>query len=97
LLFTNRLITPIVEVLLLVALMVNNPRRMTWETRRSRWASIVLASVVTSRRASGAATSGSHLLDVQGHGWSPLLIKYLLGQAIDEIICLRQQLKERRP
>ena len=45
-LFTNRLMTPVVEVLLLVALLVTNPRRMTRETRWSRWASIVLASVV---------------------------------------------------
>jgi hypothetical protein len=46
LLLTNRLITPIAEVLLLVALVVTNPRRMTRETRWSRWASIGLASVV---------------------------------------------------
>jgi hypothetical protein len=72
LLFTNRLITPIVEVLLLVTLMVTNPRRLTRETRWSRWASIVLASVViltnlgslgllVSNLASADA-SGSHLL-----------------------------------
>lgn len=46
LLFTNRLITPLVELLLLVALLITNPRRMTRETRWSRWASIALASVV---------------------------------------------------
>lgn len=46
LLFTNRLITPVVEALLLVALLATNPRRMTRETRWSRWASIALASVV---------------------------------------------------
>ena len=71
LLFTNRLITPIVEVLLLVALVVTNPRRMTRETRWSRWASIGLASVMILTNLgslgllvstlSGAA-SGSHLL-----------------------------------
>ena len=72
LLFTNRLITPIVEVLLLVALVVTNPRRMTRETRWSRWASIGLASVVILSNLgslgllvstlSGDAASGGHLL-----------------------------------
>jgi hypothetical protein len=46
LLFTNRLITPVAEGLLLVALLLTNPRRMTRETRWSRWASIALAGVV---------------------------------------------------
>lgn len=46
LLFTNRLVTPAVEALLLVALLVTNPRRMTRESRWSRGASIALASVV---------------------------------------------------
>ena len=46
LLFTDRLITPAVEVLLLVALLVTNPRRMTRETRWSSLASIGLAGVV---------------------------------------------------
>lgn len=45
-LLTNRLIIPVVEVLLLVALVVTNPRRMTRETRWSRWVSMALASVV---------------------------------------------------
>jgi hypothetical protein len=72
LLFTNRLITPIVEVMLLVALMVTNPRRMTRETRWSRWASIVLASVMILTNLgslgllvynlAGTDESGGHLL-----------------------------------
>ncbi|GAA1807907.1 hypothetical protein GCM10009795_061380 [Nocardioides hankookensis] len=45
-LLTNRLIIPAVEVLLLVALVVTNPRRMTRETRWSRWVSAALAAVV---------------------------------------------------
>jgi hypothetical protein len=45
-LFTGRLVTPAVEVLLLIALLVTNPRRMTRETRLSRLASITLAGVV---------------------------------------------------
>jgi hypothetical protein len=72
LLFTNRLITPVVELLLLAALLVTNPRRLTKETRWSRWASIILAGVmiltnmgslgllVSNLSSSGA--SGSHLL-----------------------------------
>jgi hypothetical protein len=72
LLFTNRLITPIVEVLLLVVLLVTNPRRMTRETRWSRWASMVLAGVMILTNLvslgllvsslSGNASSGNHLL-----------------------------------
>jgi hypothetical protein len=70
-LFTNRLITQIVEVLLLVDLMVTNPWRMTRETRWSRWASIGLASVVILTNLgslallvsnlAGNVASGSHL------------------------------------
>jgi hypothetical protein len=46
LLFTHRLATPLVELLLLVALVATNPRRMTRETRWSRWASIGLAGLM---------------------------------------------------
>ncbi len=46
LLFTARLLIPAVEVLLLVALVVTNPRRLTRQTRWSRWTSIALAAVV---------------------------------------------------
>jgi uncharacterized membrane protein len=46
LLFTSRLVIPIIEVLLLVALVLTNPRRMTRETRWSRQLSAVLAGVV---------------------------------------------------
>ena len=46
LLFTGRLVIPILEVLLLIALLVTNPRRMTRETRLSRWTSGGLAAVV---------------------------------------------------
>jgi hypothetical protein len=45
-LFTGRLVIPVLEVLLLVALLVTNPWRMTHETRFSRWASGGLATVV---------------------------------------------------
>jgi hypothetical protein len=46
LLFTPRLVIPAVEVLLLVAVVVTNPRRMTRETRWSRWLSMALAALV---------------------------------------------------
>jgi hypothetical protein len=46
LLFTSRLVIPVIEVLLLVALVITNPRRMTRETRWSRKLSMVLAGVV---------------------------------------------------
>jgi hypothetical protein len=46
LLFTARLVIPGVEVLLLIALVVANPRRMTRETRWSRLASIAMATIV---------------------------------------------------
>jgi uncharacterized membrane protein len=46
LLFTPRLVIPVVEVLLLLALVVTNPRRITRETRWSRWVSIALAALV---------------------------------------------------
>src|SRR4051794_25389462 len=45
-LFTSRFVIPAVEVLLLVALVVTNPRRMTRQSRWSRMASMTLASIV---------------------------------------------------
>ncbi|UDY23292.1 hypothetical protein [Nocardioides sp. Kera G14] len=46
LLLTGRLLTPIVEALLLIALIATNPRRMNRETRWSRGASIALAAIM---------------------------------------------------
>lgn len=46
LLFAPRFVIPVLELALLVALVVTNPRRMNRETRWSRAASMVLASVV---------------------------------------------------
>lgn len=45
-LLTNRLVIPAVEVVLLVAVVATNPRRMTRETRWSRLLSIGLAAIV---------------------------------------------------
>ena len=50
LLFTGRLVIPVLEVVLLLALLVTNPRRMTRQTRFSRWASIGVAAVVIGTR-----------------------------------------------
>jgi hypothetical protein len=46
LLFAPRFVIPALEIVLLVALIATNPRRMTRETRWSRIASVALASVV---------------------------------------------------
>ena len=46
LLFTPRLVIPVVEVLLLVALVVTNPRRLTRQTSWSRWLSMGLAGLM---------------------------------------------------
>jgi hypothetical protein len=45
-LFTGRLVIPVVEALLMGVLVATNPRRMTRETRWSRYASIALAGIV---------------------------------------------------
>jgi hypothetical protein len=47
LLFAPRLIVPALELVLLVALVVHNPRRLTRQTRYSRLVSLALAAVVT--------------------------------------------------
>lgn len=70
--FMGRLLIPGVEVLLLVALIVTNPRRMTRQTRWSRAASIGLAVIVIITNLvslglliselSGKAPSGQNLL-----------------------------------
>jgi uncharacterized membrane protein len=46
LLFAPRFVVPAVEALLLVALLITNPRRLDRETRVSRWSSIVLVVLV---------------------------------------------------
>ena len=46
LLFTPRLLIPALELALLVALLVANPRRMVRQTRSSRAAAVVLVAVV---------------------------------------------------
>jgi len=87
-LFTNRLLVPGIEVLLLVALLVTNPRRMTRQTRWSQWASIALASVVivtnvvalvmlVAQLSTGDA-SGSHLLVAAMQIWLTNVIGFAL-------------------
>jgi hypothetical protein len=86
-LITNRLIVPAVEVLLLVALLVTNPRRMTRQTRWSRSASIALATllIVTNVVALGMLVSeltgresGSHLLVAAMQIWLTNVIGFAL-------------------
>ncbi len=86
LLFTNRLVVPIVEGLLLVALVVTNPTRMTRETRWSRWLSIALAVVMigTNLIALGVLISqiseskGSDLLVAAMQTWITSVIGFAL-------------------
>src|ERR1700752_1494198 len=70
---TNRLVTPVVELLLLVTLVVANPRRITRETRWSRWVSTALAlvmigtnlgslAILVSQLAGGGASGGRLLV-----------------------------------
>lgn len=86
-LFTNRLIVPTVEVLLLIALMVTNPRRMTRQTRWSRQASIALSSlmILTNLVSLGllvselsSRSSGSHLLVAAMQIWVTNVIAFAL-------------------
>ncbi|KQW43943.1 hypothetical protein ASC77_21350 [Nocardioides sp. Root1257] len=87
-LLTNRLIIPVVEVLLLVALVVTNPRRITRETRWSRWVSMALASVVILTNLgslvllvtelTGSTPSGSKLLAAAMQIWLTNVIGFAL-------------------
>jgi hypothetical protein len=86
-LFTNRLVIPTVEVLLLVALLVTNPKRMTRQTRVSRSVSIALAMllILTNLLALGlliseltGRESGSHLLVAAMQIWLTNVIGFAL-------------------
>lgn len=73
LLFAPRFAVPAVEAVLLVALVVTNPRRMTRETRWSRAASMVLSGIVI---ASNLVALGFlvHALSGSGAAGGPLLV-----------------------
>ena len=73
LLFAPRLVIPAVELALLVALVITNPRRMTRESKWSRIASLVLSSVViiTNLVALGMLV---HALTQKGTAGGPLLV-----------------------
>ncbi|GAA1976734.1 hypothetical protein GCM10009798_42420 [Nocardioides panacihumi] len=83
---TNRLIIPAVELLLLVALIVTNPRRMTRETRWSRWLSIGLATIVILANLGSlgmlvsevSSTNGNHLLVAAMQTWVTNVIGFAL-------------------
>jgi hypothetical protein len=86
LLLTNRLVIPAVELLLLVALIATNPRRMTRETRWSRWLSIGLAAVVILANLASlgmliselSSTSGNRLLVAAMQTWLTNVIGFAL-------------------
>jgi len=67
LLLTNRLVVPAIEALLLVALIVTNPRRMTRESKWSRLASIGLAVVVIGSNLISMGMLMSQLGDADGN------------------------------
>ncbi|MDX6276395.1 MAG: hypothetical protein QOJ72_523 [Nocardioidaceae bacterium] len=73
LLFAPRFVIPAVELALLVALVITNPRRMTRESKWSRVASLVLSSVVimTNLVALGMLV---HALTQKGTPGGPLLV-----------------------
>lgn len=72
-LFAPRFVIPALEIVLLVALIATNPRRMTRETRWSRTASVALASlvIVTNMVALGMLVDA---LTEKGTPGGPLLI-----------------------
>jgi hypothetical protein len=88
LLYTDRLIIPAVEVLLLIALLVTNPRRMTRQTRWSRLASVALATIVILTnmgslvrlvsQLSAQSAGGSHLLVAAMQVWLTNVIGFAL-------------------
>ena len=87
-LFTGRLVIPVLEVVLLLALLVTNPRRMTRQTRFSRWASIGVAAVVIGTNLvslallvselSSKSPSGSNLLLAAMQIWVTNVIGFAL-------------------
>ena len=74
LLFAPRLVIPAVEVLLLVALVVTNPRRMTRQTRWSRVVSIALAAVVIVHQPGRAGHAGRPAVDQAADSGGQLLL-----------------------
>ncbi|MCW2770128.1 MAG: hypothetical protein JWR27_1561 [Aeromicrobium sp.] len=88
LLFVPRLVIPAIEVALLVALVVTNPRRMTRQTRWSRQLSIAVAAllIVTNLVALGmlvhaltqSSTSGGPLLIAAMQVWVTNVIGFAL-------------------
>ena len=67
-----RVLVPAVEVVLLIALLITNPRRLTRETRTSRWVSLILAVVVVG---TNLVALGLLLADlVAGHAEEPGLL-----------------------
>jgi hypothetical protein len=109
-LFTGRLVIPVVEGLLLAVLVVTNPRRMTRETQWSRLGSIGLAAVVILTNLvslglliaelSNKGASGSHLLLAAMQVWVTNVIGFgLLFWEIDRggPVARHQKRRDRLP
>jgi hypothetical protein len=69
-----RLLVPIIEALLLAALLITNPRRLTRETRFSRAASLVLAVVVVITNLVALGLLVSDLVTARAAEPGPLLL-----------------------
>ncbi len=88
LLIGQRYVIPTIELILLVTLVITNPRRMTRETRWSRQASIALSAIViiTNLAALGMlieamthkSTAGGSLLIAAGQVWVTSVIGFAL-------------------
>lgn len=72
-LFAPRLIIPVVEVALLIAVLITNPRRMTRQTRWSRTISVALAAVVVGTNLIALGMLIAALVQPSTHGGSLLL------------------------
>jgi hypothetical protein len=85
LLIGPRLLVPAVEVVLLVALVVTNPRRLTRQTRLSRAASLTLAAVVVITNLAALGILLGELSSPRAGQAGPLLLAALQVWATDVI------------
>jgi hypothetical protein len=77
LLLGPRLLIPVVEVALLVALVVTNPRRLTRETRFSRRASLTLSAIVAVTNLAALGLLVHHLVSAKASDGGQLLVAAL--------------------
>lgn len=72
--FAPRILVPLVEALLLVALVVTNPRRLTRETRWSRMVSLTLAAIVVATNLVALGLLVADLVTARADQPGPLLM-----------------------